>query len=286
MRYIYDVFEEHLWPGSDLGAQIIGNEKTVTAIRREDLKKYIQERYVGKNLILAIAGKYNERQLDRLIGRYWAGKPAGAAVSFKSPLSRSNQRKVKIHFKKTQQAHLAWGFEAFSYSHPQVYVLEVLANLLGGGMSSRLFSEIRERRGLAYYVKMGAVHYQDTGSAVITAGLRLEKIEEAIKVIGSELNKLKLKQVGKEELKKAKENIKGRLTLSLEDSERRLEWYLEQIAFRKKVLTPQAVFRKIDAVTPRQIQGLARQLFGKDKMRLAVIGPYRGQERKFERLMR
>lgn len=287
MRYIGDILEEQMWPNSDLGEQIIGTEKTVLGLYRDRIKRYISESYSNKNLILAIAGKYEDKQVDQLVHRYWYTKAAGERNQYSlAPNIKRSPLPAFIHYKNTQQAHLAIGFYAFPYDHPANYTLQVLSNLLGGGMSSRLFSEIRERRGLAYYVRSGVSHYQDTGSLVITSGLKLKKLPEAISVIAKELKKLKSTPVKHAELKKAKENLKGHLTLSLEDSEHRLEWYLDQIAFQKKTITPAQAFKKVDAVTPNTIKSLAQKLFSKDNYRLAVIGPYKKQERKLVNLFR
>lgn len=286
MRYISDILEELMWPGSDLGEQIIGNENTVSSLSRADISAYIASRYVNPNLILAVAGKYDEKLLERLVRRYWGEGREGQKNEFSSAPKKTRSTKVKLHFKKTEQAHLALGFYGFDYNHPQVYALDVLCNILGGGMSSRLFSEIRERRGLAYYVRAGQIHYQDTGAAVITAGLRLKKLEEALSVTVAELNKIRAQKVSAAELKKAKENLKGRLTLSLEDSEDKLEWYLEQLAFHSEILEPKKAFQKIDAVSPTQLQKLAHQLFRKEAFKLAVIGPYKGKEKRFEKLIK
>ena len=286
MRYIGDILEEHMWPGSDLGEKIIGSEKTVRGTSRDDLAKYIASTYVNENLILAISGKYDDKKLDKLISKYWSKGKSGSKARF-SPASKPKPGPlVKIYEKKTQQAHMGLGFYAFDYNHLQNYILAVLTNILGGGMSSRLFVEIRERRGLAYYVRMGAEHFQDTGSVIITAGLRLQKLEEALEVISQELRKIKNDKVPAQELKKAKENLKGRMTLALEDSENKLEWYLEQTAFHKKMTTPKEAFAKIDKVTSADIQKLAKQIFRKGNFKLAVIGPYKGQEKKLERLLK
>ena len=286
MRYIGDILEEHMWPESDLGEMIIGDETTVRGTTREDLTKYIASNYVNENLILAIAGKYEDKKLNRLISKYWSKGSKGKKAKFTAAPEARPKPIVKLHYKKTQQAHIALGFYAFDYNHPQNYILAVLSNILGGGMSSRLFTEIRERRGLAYYVRMGAEHFQDTGAVVITSGLRLEKLEEALKVISQELRKIKTQKISDDEMNKAKENLKGRMTLALEDAENRLEWYLEQTAFHKKIISSKEAFAKIDKVSASDVQKLARKLFRSRNYKLAIIGSYKGQEKKLEKLLK
>src|SRR3989344_5285440 len=286
MRYVGELLEEQMWPNSDIGAQIIGDEKTVNCISKTDITNYLASQYINRNLILAIAGKYNDHELDKLIDKYWRRGIDGPTLAATPAPKKALTAPVRVHSKKTEQAHMALGFYSFDYNHPENFVLDVLSNIMGGWMSSRLFSEIRERRGLAYYVRMGTSHYLDCGVTGITAGLRLGKVEEALDVASRELRKIKKTLVAGKELKKAKENMKGRMTLALEDNEARLEWYLEQTAFHKKTLSPAAAFRRIDAVTPRQIQALDKRLFRRDNMKLALIGPYQGRERAFSKLLK
>jgi len=287
MRLIGDVIEEHMWPKSDLGALIIGDEKTVGRLNRPEIAGYVRDKYTNENLIIGIAGKYDEKICNRQVTYHWGKGFAGNSASNFTPAPIvASKPKVKLEYKKTQQAHLALGFYAYSYDDPRNVTVEVLSNILGGGMSSRLFSEIRERRGLAYYVRSGTHHYQDTGMLAITSGLRLKKVDEAISVISRELRKIKSGNVQAAELKKAKENLKGRTTLSLEDSEHRLEWYLEQVAFKKKTESPGQVFKKIDKVTPAAIKAEAKKLFTQKNAKLALIGPFRGKEKQFERLLK
>jgi predicted Zn-dependent peptidase len=286
MRHVPDLLEELMWPASDLGAQIVGDEKTIASISRKDILGYLGKHYVNPNLIIAVAGKFSEKELDGLIKKYWTRGKAGNRSLFRAAPAPASRTAVKLEYKKTEQAHLALGFYGVDYDNPDSYGIEVLCNILGGGMSSRLFSEIRERRGLAYYVRAGQAHYQDTGSVVISAGLRLNKVEEALSVTAMELKKICTQKVGAKELKKAKENLKGRMTLALEDSESRLEWYLEQAAFCKKILNPKSAFDRVDAVTPAQVMSLAQRIFHKRNFRLALIGPFRGREQKFKELIK
>jgi predicted Zn-dependent peptidase len=154
----------------------------------------------------------------------------------------------------------------------------VLSTILGSGMSSRLFIEVREKRGLAYYVRAGAGSYQDTGAFTIGAGLQVDKVEEALKVILHELKNIQDFVVDEKELHKAKEYIKGKTTLALEDNQTRLDWYLEQEAFHPDLKTPQQFFDKVDAVTSKDVQKVAKELFNINKSTLAIIGPYKSDK--------
>ena len=170
------------------------------------------------------------------------------------------------------------GFKSFAYRDLRNSAISVLAAVLGGGMSSRLFSEIREKRGLAYYVRAMPSSFQDTGVFGVGAGVQIGKIQEALRVILDELKKIKNQPVETQELQKAKEYIKGKSVLALEDNQVRLDWFLERTAFYPKIETPQEAFQKIDAVTATDVQKVAVALFKSQNMTLAVIGPYRSDK--------
>ena len=283
---IYNILEGTMWPGDPLGRDIAGTKKTVTQFTKSMFQDYIARHYQLPNMILGVGGKYDERQLDRLIAKYWLGYPRSKFDGWRQARDKQDRPRVKTAYKKTEQAHLAMGFKSFPHDHPKNYALAVLAAILGGGMSSRLFIEVRERRGLAYYVRAGSDHYQDTGNFFISAGVKVEKVEEALSVISRQLQKIKFQKAPIKELAKAKEYIKGRTTLVLEDNQSRLDWYLEETAFQKKALSPKDTFKLIDKVTANDVQAVARRILDRSKMTLAVIGPYRGKNGKFLGLLK
>jgi predicted Zn-dependent peptidase len=152
-------------------------------------------------------------------------------------------------------------------------------------MSSRLFTEVRERRGLAYYVRASNGNYQDTGVFDVSSGVRVDSIEEAMKVILAELKKISTEKITDKELLKAKAYLKGKTTLALEDNQMRLDWFLEEAAFKKTIQTPKDIFKELDRVTVADVLRLAKQLFVSNKMSLAVVGPYKSTK-KFEQILR
>ena len=180
---------------------------------------------------------------------------------------------------------MALGFKGFAYGDKRNSAVSVLASILGGGMSSRLFTEVREKRGLGYYVRSSPGSYQDTGSFTVSAGVQVDKIQEAISVIIGELKKIKDVPVGEKEIQKAKEYIKGKTVLALEDNQVRLDWFLERAAFYKKIETPEEIFKRIDSVTSSAIQKVARDLFQNKNLTLAVIGPYK-TEKQFKKILK
>lgn len=279
MRHVEDMLEEIMWPGHPLGRNIAGSREVIKSLTRENILDYVGAFYKPNNMILAVTGSYNAGLLNRLVKKHWGGKivPATSPPPKWQKVKYSQRRPAyRIKSKKTEQYHFALGFRSYDHNHKYFIPQMVLATILGGGMSSRLFTEVRERRGLAYYIRAGATNYQDTGNFIIQAGVRLKAFREAMQTVMAELRKIKKHDLEKKELTKAKEYIKGTMTLSLEESESLLGWYLEQIAFRKKTLEPKKLFELVDKVTPAEIKKVARDIFQEKNLNLAVIGPAKG----------
>lgn len=284
MYEIENILEQTMWPKEALGRDIAGTKETVTKFTREMFLDYINRHYQTPNMILGVSGKYSQSTLNDLISKYWVKYPRKKYFGWDKAKDKQAAARIKVQHKETEQAHLAFGFKGFAYGDKRIAAQSVLSAILGGGMSSRLFIEVREKRGLAYYVRASGGSYQDTGVFNVGAGVQIVKIEEAVKVILEELKKIKTQLVDVKELTKAKDYIKGRSVLALEDNQVRLDWFLEASAFKPKIQTPVEVFKKIDAVTAEEVQKVAKDLFQKNKMTLAVIGPFKGEE-KFKNLL-
>lgn len=272
------VLEEVMWYGEALGRDIAGREGTVTKFTQSMFQSYIDRHYQPKNMIVGISGKYDRALLNKLIAKHWNKVPSKSFHVWPKAKLVQKEPRVFLKHKKTSQAPFDLGFKGFNFNSPKNPAAVVLSSILGGGMSSRLFTEIRERRGLAYYVRATNGNYQDTGVFDITAGARVNGIEEAIQVTIDELKKIREELVTPEELKKAKEYIKGKTTLYLEDNQSRLDWFMEYTAFNKKTLTPTEAFKLIDAVTAQQVRAVARELFQAKNASLAIIGPYKSDK--------
>lgn len=280
---IENILEGAMWPGDALGRDIAGTKESVVTFTREMFADYIHRHYQTANMILGVSGKYDSKDFNTLIEKYWSGYPKAPFHDWEKVKDEQTAPRVSIQHKDTQQAHMALGFKAFPYGDPRNSAVSVLAAILGGGMSSRLFSEVRERRGLAYYVRAMPGSYQDTGSFTVTSGVQVDKITEALQVILGELKKIKDVPVDEREILKAKEYIKGKTTLALEDNQVRLDWFLERAAFHKKIETPEEVFKRIDAVSAKDIAKVAMELFQNKSMTLAIIGPYK-QDAQFKKI--
>lgn len=285
MMEIDNLLEGTMWQKDALGRDIAGSKQTVTKFTTAMFRSYLNRHYQPRNMILGVSGKYDEKRLDKLISAFWGGVPNKKFHTWDKARDKQREPRVKLQFKATEQAHLALAFKGFPYGDKRNTAATVLATILGGGMSSRLFIEVRERRGLAYYVRANPSNYQDTGSFQIGSGVQVNKIEDAIAVILEELKRIKLVVVDPKELEKAKEYIKGKTTLALEDNQARLDWYLEQAAFHETCKTPLEVFKKIDSVSARDVRKVASELFKKENVTLAVIGPYKS-DKQFKKLVK
>lgn len=284
MVEVDNLLETIMWPHEALGRDIIGTKELVTSFTKEMFLDYINRHYQTPNMILGVSGKYNHDLLSALVHQFWLKVPKKKYDRWAKVETKQKKPALAVQFKDTQQAHLSLGFRSYKYGDPRNAALSVLSAILGGGMSSRLFFEVRERRGLAYYVRASNGSYQDTGSFTVNSGVQVDKILDATKVIVEELKKISTSPVDVKELHKAKEYIKGKTIIALEDTQVRLDWFLERAAFFPSVETPEEVFKRIDAVTVQDVQQAAKQLFQEKNMNLAVIGPYKS-DAKFKNLL-
>lgn len=274
---VWDLFESLLYQDNPLGYETTGTKTTVSKFLRQTFLDYMNNFYNPKNSILIIAGGLdNKENYQKIVEQKfgdWRGQEKNNFIKF---IESQKKQETLIYHKKTEQAHLVLGFKGLNTNDPDRYTQAVLMAILGGGMSSRLFYELRERRGLCYYIQSGAETFDDTGYVFTRAGLNIDvkKINEAIKVILAEHQKIVEAKFENKELNKAKEMIKGRLILSLEDSNDLASFIGRKLMFENELVTPEEVIAKIDQVTKNQVVNLAKKLFIKEKSNLAVIGPF------------
>ncbi len=275
--------ESTMWPGLPLGWEILGSRQTVGALTREKIFAYKEKFYVPENIILAISGNFDQKELMQKVRKTW-----GKMEKVKAPplAEKNNDRQSKpqlaIDYRQTQQAHLALGFKSFGHDHKNNVPALLLASILGGSMSSRLFMNIREEKGLAYYINASNTNYYHTGNFSIHSGLQIEKTLEALREILAELRRVKSDLVSEPELQRAKDYIKGKMALALEDNHRKLDWIYERFAFTGKIRTFKDMQKQIDKTTTADLQRVANELFVNEKMNLALIGPFRNR-RDFEK---
>lgn len=286
MRKIGDLYENLLYGDTKLGRDIAGIKEVIKSVKREDFISYMDRFYGPGNTVVAIAGGIPLKvdPLKGMVEKYLGGWKSKKVE--KSEFFKDNQIKpaLLLTYKDTQQAHLCLGVRSFPLLHPGRYASGVLTNILGGGMSSRLFIEVRERRGLAYYVRANDERYIDVGNFVVQAGVDVARIDDAIGVILDELRKIKNAKIDKKELIKAKENMKGKLILELEDSRSVAALFATSKVIEDKILTPSEIMQKVDSITIEDLQKVAGEIFNKSQLNLAIIGPYKDGER-FRKLL-
>jgi len=274
MMYIEDVFETCLYGDTPAGREIAGPKSNIKSFKRQVFVDYFNSQYGANSAVLCLAGDIDEKT-TLLAEKYFGKMPK---TSFKEKLRTADAQqepKTRIHFKEGKQAIISLGVRAYNAYHKDKTVLKILAVILGGSMSSRMFTEVREKRGLAYSVRTSAEFYTDTGYLTTQAGIPVGKQAEAIKVILQEYEKISKYLVSKEELKRAKDLIKGRTIISFEASDNIADWYAKQAALREDILSPEELFVKLDKVSAEDIKRVAKDIFKNEKLNLAVIGPFK-----------
>ena len=286
VRKIGDIYESLLYGDTPMGWDIAGEKDNIRKISREDFVNYMKGLYSPTNMVVVVAGGINSEKVEDQVKKYFNSMKPFDTVSYKKVVEKQTKPQVLIKQKQTEQVHMALGFRTVPLSHPDHYSLAVLASILGGGMSSRLFHEVREKRGLAYYVRASSEHYQDVGNLVSVAGLDPKRVEEGIAVVVEEFSKIKTsKKPTEKELKKAKEYLKGHLVLELEDSRAVSGFYAQQEILERKIETPEEIIEKTDKVSLSDLERVANKYILNSSLNLAVIGNFNDGQR-FEKLLR
>lgn len=284
-RIVGDVFEGLLYANNSLGREIIGYKKTIKSFKQKDFINHMRRFYVANDAIVCIAGKFDEKKIISQIKRYFSGMKPGKKPIFSKVREKQKQPQAKIKFKKTDQTHLVIGNRAYDENHKERFALGLLAVILGGNMSSRLFTEVRERRGLAYQVLTGVEAYKDCGYLATQAGVDHKNLKETIKIILQEYKKIAREKVSEEELSRAKEYVKGKSVMGFEASDEVAMFYVDQELIRKKIMSMEEIFAKIDKVTADDILRVAKDIFKEKTLNLAVIGPHR-DGKKLEKILK
>lgn len=275
MHLIWFLYEQLQFGDQPLGRNLIGDEQIIESLKHEDFIKYMGSLYSPKNMALVIVGKL-PNDIEDLSKKYFLNLPKRSSYRFE-PYKREKQTKFKINifYKKTDQAHLVLGVEGYNRHDEKRYAARILGIILGEGMSSRLFTEIREKRGWAYRVFADHDCYIDTGLFVTYAGLKLDKTEEGLKVIKAELLKMTEKKVSEKELRKAKEMERGRLAIRKESTNFLAEYFGVNFVLGREIENFEEYLKKIEAVTAEDIQVVAKELFQQSKFNLQIIGPFK-----------
>jgi predicted Zn-dependent peptidase len=283
------LIDELLWPEQPLGREIIGYRETISSITREQILNYIARRYIPNNTVLSIAGNIRHEeavaQIETLFSKWTAGKLMTDYITN----DKQTEARLRIEPRDIEQSHLCIAVHGFSRSHPQRFTLDLLNTIFGGGMSSRLFTEIREHRGLAYDISSYTEHFLKSGSFAIYAGVDPQKVETAVAAILEEMSKVK-QGIITDELIRAKELSKGRLYLRFEDSQNVALWYGSQEILMRQILDIDDVISIVDAITIDGLKEVAGEIMTDSGLNLAVTGPVKEdnlvKEKSLERLFK
>jgi len=271
------LIDELLWPEHPLGRDIAGSKETVSAITRDILLDYLASQYQPSNTVLTIAGDIQHREVvttvKKIMGNWANQQPHPGYLAYKE----QPFQQLRIEKRDTEQVHLCLALPGLPLLHPKRFRLDLLNVILGEGMSSRLFTEIRDKLGLVYSIGSYIDHFSDTGSLIISAGVEIKNLQVATRAILEQLSQLK-ETVPESELVKAKEFSKGRLLLRLEDSRSVVGWMGGQEILTGRILGVDEVMSIIDAITTEELQRLARELLVGNQLRLAVVGPVQPDE--------
>lgn len=283
-RHVWDLYERLQFGDQPLGWDLGGEEEIIKTFKRDDFIDYMDSLYSSKNMVLAYAGKL-PKNIEQIAEKYFLALPK-RGIGKPPPYKEKKQSgaRVSIFYKKSDQANLVLGMGAYSRYDPKRYAATILGSILGEGMSSRLFIQIRERRGLAYHVGGGPNFYTDTGTFAVYGGLKLEKVYEGLEVILAELERIASEKVTDDELKKAKEMTRGRLAIREESTNFLAEYFATDFVLDRKVETFEEFLENIDKVTKEDIQRVAKELFNKEKYNLQVVGPFKKKD-KFEEVL-
>lgn len=267
--------EKSMWPDSALGREIIGTKETVAGLTRDAIAQYKKDFYQPCNMILGVSGNFNADELVKKIEEAWAALPNKPVPQYEAVKIVQTAPQISVEYKDTQQAHLSLGFLSYPHDDPKLAAALVLASILGGNMSSRLFVKIREQKGLAYYVSASNTPYFNTGNFTIHAGLRIADAVHALEEIIKELRLIKSQAVSADELQRAKDFIKGKTAIAFENVHRQLDWIMNQFAFAEKKKTLSEFLDEVEKVSAQDVRDVAQEIFAANRATLAVIGPFK-----------
>ena len=277
------LIDQTMWPDQPLGRDVGGTDESVRALTRDAMLRLVNHQYVPSNAVITVAGNIEH---DEIVG-YFEGTmgdwPAGDPLDWYPVVLGQQAPRVNVEYRKSEQAHICLGFHGVPSEHPRRYAYDLLSSILGEGMSSRLFMELREERGLAYDCHSSTAHYRDAGAMEVYAAVDPRNAATALEAILAELAKLK-DGVPEDELHKAREYAKGRLLLRMEDTRNVALWLGSQRLMRRQVMNVDDVVARVDAVTVEDVQLAAREMLVPENLNIAVVGPFRNPAR-FQRLV-
>ncbi|TRZ64243.1 MAG: insulinase family protein [Spirochaetia bacterium] len=285
MRRVQEFFTNLLYGDQPAGWDITGKKEIIRRISKNDFIEYQKSHYLGKSTIVVVAGNFNEKEAVKKIESAFSGIRTGKKIQKLKTVEIQKSPRIFLKTKETDQAHLVVGVRAFDIFDKRKYAIDLLADILGGGMSSRLFQKIREEMGAAYYLRAEADLLSDHGFLTASAGVDNNKVNEVTKAIIEEFERLAKEPVKKEELQRVKDRCVGGLIMGLETSDQLAGFYGGQEVITEKIVSPEETIKKIQAVKVEEISAVAKDIFKSNKLNLALIGPFKEKPR-FEQILK
>lgn len=279
MQHVHQLLSELLWPNQPLGRNLAGTFETMASIKRENILAYHQQMYYPRRLIVAVAGPVKHKVIVEAVRDIFSKVKSKSPVGFSKAVEKQDRPMSNLFFKTTEQSHISLGFHALSRIHPDHYGLSLLHIILGANMSSRLFQEVREKRGLAYEIGSALRRYQDTGIFAVNAGVDNKKVCQAIKVILDEIKKVTAKLVLGKEFTRSKEFYIGQLKIALEDTMDHMLWVGENETSLNRVITLEEMIKKVKKVKIEDLKRIAQAIFKNNNLNLALIGPVEDKDK-------
>jgi len=277
--YVSELFEALLYGDQPAGWRIVGEKENILSYNREKLIDYYKSHYSSDNTVVCVAGNINEKEIEEKINAYFKNIEKTPAPSKLKTKEEQDNPGSLFHNKKTDQTHFCLGVRAYDMYDPRRYALSLMSIILGGNMSSRLFISVRERNGLAYYIHTSTELFTDSGYLVTQSGIKNNSLEKAIELILNEYKDLKNNKITEDELKKAKDYMRGTTALSLDSSDAQASFYATQEVMNQEVLTPEEKLEMIDKVSIDDIKKVAEGIFKSDRLNLSVIGDIKESEK-------
>lgn len=275
IMYIDDLIERSVYQGHSLAQDIAGPEKNIRQMTRKKIIDYHRRYYYGNNTVFGVVGNISKEKAIKMLNDYFAWPTISKKATVNNPWrTTQNKPRIVVDYKKTKQIQLSLAWPSFGRQHPDYLASVLLALILGGNMSSRLFINIRERHGLCYSIRSEVADHQDNGYLEIRAGLNQDKIELAYQLIIAELQKIKKELVPPAEIDKAKTYWQGKLSLQWEDSLDYLYWLMKQYLDLGETMDLPTLKKKINSITAQDVQRVAQKILLQSRLNLAVIGPY------------
>jgi predicted Zn-dependent peptidase len=277
-------FERLVFGDQPLGWDQIGTPEFIQSVTHEQFVKYKGDLYSPDNIVLTLAGDIDSGRAGELAEKYFGFGDERKAYEFKALKPHEGGERVYLHEKSTEQAHVVVGGPSYRETHEDHWIEKLLTIILGGNMSSRMFLSVREARGLCYYIRTASDNFVDAGILSTGCGVQLKRIDEAISAILEEYKKIRNEKVTRKELEKAKNFMKGKMVLRLEDSEEFAHLLGKYELLHNEIMRPEEIMKELDAVTEEDIHRVAQDLLKPERMHLAVIGPY-DKKARFEKLL-